>query len=211
MVRFKYTNEINLLCRLINMALNIVILFFIAGLIQPIFELQMAKGDAEVVSIICGFVLMCAIKIMFFDNLFDVISAYVYIRLKLSVRVSFSEARELCFLFVPNKTGNWYPMKEVQKLPDNMKREYLFYIASEVSDRLKTNDLNPPQPSRKVEDGVQNVREILEATNLTSSVAAPQVAPIESRGDSGKTCPQCQSINSVAAPQCVCGYRFKLA
>ncbi len=62
----------------------------------------------------------------------NAISAYQYIRGHLKTKVSFSEARKLSWLFVPNKTGKWWPMKEIRDLPTEIRRTVLFQTAESI-------------------------------------------------------------------------------
>jgi len=64
------------------------------------------------------------------------LSAYLYIRKTLNTQISFRDAASIAWLFVPNETGKWYPMKEVLQVSPEFRKQYLFTRAAEIARQL---------------------------------------------------------------------------
>ena len=64
------------------------------------------------------------------------LSAWLYIRYTLKTHVSFADATKVSWLFVPNETGKWYPMKELLQIPQERRRTDLLAKATEIASRL---------------------------------------------------------------------------
>ena len=66
------------------------------------------------------------------DLWLEPLSAWLYITRVLKVRVTYSEARSVAKLFVPNETGKWWPMKEVSNVPKDLRRAYFLEAAHAI-------------------------------------------------------------------------------
>jgi hypothetical protein len=70
--------------------------------------------------------------IFFLGKYYDIASTYVYIRYCLKTNVSYKEASELTFLFEPDESGVWYPMSDIEFLPEQERRRALFETAKSI-------------------------------------------------------------------------------
>lgn len=61
--------------------------------------------------------------------------SYLYIRCSLFTPVSWKEAETVAFLFSGDAEGRWYPLRELRKLPKELRRETLL----EFADRIMRN------------------------------------------------------------------------
>jgi len=53
----------------------------------------------------------------------SIVASWLYTRLTLRTRVTFSEAKALRKLFQLDVSGKWIPLREVKKLPDDQKHD----------------------------------------------------------------------------------------
>lgn len=56
----------------------------------------------------------------------DTLSTYLYVRISLRTPIDLKEVKALKYFFEPNKTGKWYPMTHLRKLPKEMRKIALF-------------------------------------------------------------------------------------
>ena len=63
------------------------------------------------------FFAMIAANAYVYGPVFDTLSALGYVRLVLGAKLTYREAAEVAWMFLPNDRGVWYPMKELKKLP----------------------------------------------------------------------------------------------
>jgi hypothetical protein len=78
------------------------------------------------------------------------LSAWLYIRGTLKTRLSFGDAAKISWLFVPNETGKWYPMKEVLRIPQESRRDYLLTRAREIAGLVAAEqDRGEQQPAQR--------------------------------------------------------------
>ncbi len=64
------------------------------------------------------------------------LSTWLYIRITLKTPVSFTDAEELMWLFVPNDTGKWYPLREVATVSRDQRHAALLARAEEIERAL---------------------------------------------------------------------------
>lgn len=60
----------------------------------------------------------------------DIASAYFYVRNDLDIKISYSEAKEVAFLFVPNRSGRWYPLEDLLNVPAADRKRALYDFAN---------------------------------------------------------------------------------
>ena len=65
------------------------------------------------------------------------LSAYLYVRHTLKTKISWKNVSKVSWLFTPNESGKWYPMKEVLQLPEGERENYLFRRANEIYRHIK--------------------------------------------------------------------------
>lgn len=70
--------------------------------------------------------------VLFIDPIYHTFQTFLYINYSLSTKVSFREAKYFVFLFAPNDTGKWYPMKGIKELPKEIRRMGLFHSAQKI-------------------------------------------------------------------------------
>lgn len=68
-----------------------------------------------------------------FANFYHYLSAYLYVRLSLRTKLSWKEVTEIAWMFVPNESGVWYPLKEVKKLDKIERKQFLIDFSDQVS------------------------------------------------------------------------------
>jgi hypothetical protein len=73
---------------------------------------------------------------------FDTLSSYLYIKYKLKTKMSWKEADFVSFLFSPNGTGQWYPMKEVLKVSEEKRVSHIKYFAEKILSEYQVTNKN---------------------------------------------------------------------
>lgn len=141
MAKITYTHFFNLICRIINFIASLLVLLLVVDCTSPLFKRWVSSDYGEYIAFGLGLILMILAQIYVFAFL-DYISAYLYLRLILFTPVSLKEAKELAFLFVPNDTGTWYPLKEIRKLPRHQRKQFLHQFAFRVSLRAYMDTLD---------------------------------------------------------------------
>lgn len=129
----RYTHGYSFICRVLNIICNLAVLGLVA-------DALMLAGVPKGYAIIIGFVAMIAFHFGFLGHLFNYLSSYLYIRLSLRTPITFSEAKYFAFLFVPNDTGSWWPMREIKNLPKESRRQYIFEFAERVHGSLDSQE-----------------------------------------------------------------------
>ncbi len=62
----------------------------------------------------------------------NILSAFLYVRIKLKTRISWKNANYVSFLFVPNSNNTWYPMLIVLTIPKDDREEYIIDFANSI-------------------------------------------------------------------------------
>lgn len=55
----------------------------------------------------------------------NILSSFLYVRLRLKTRISWQNANYASFLFIPNRNNTWYPMLNVLTIPKEEREEYI--------------------------------------------------------------------------------------
>ena len=133
-----YTHGYSLICRILNVVCCFVLLVTVIEAIDK----YTALGTWAAVGI--GLAVMVPVQSWILGPLLETLSAYLYVKFTLRTSISFSEAKGLAFLFEPNETGSWWPMKDVRKLPADERKARLLSLASQASTSpvpgVSTND-----------------------------------------------------------------------
>ena len=61
--------------------------------------------------------------------------SYFYIRINLRVSISAEETKKISFLFDGSIYNRWYPLKEIKKIDNAIRKEQLFIAANEIARR----------------------------------------------------------------------------
>ena len=147
MAKIVYTHAHSRVCGCLNVIVYIIGVFIIPGILSDAFGLNIYLAIGG------GFVVMIGMNHLFLSQFFHTLSAYMYIRLDLDTKVSYREAKDLAFLFVPNETGVWWPMREVKSLPEKERKQYLYaYLTRIVRSIENPNAPEAFRPPRIVDD-----------------------------------------------------------
>lgn len=140
-VRVKYTSGYDRFLFLLKfftfLAWLLVTFFSMAGVGQ-LFESWLdslsswIKTLIEIVFFLCVFGVATFLHSITTSRWISIYSAYLYIRISLKTKISFRDANYLAWLFVPNETGRWYPMREIRQMPRELRRQYLLNKAAEI-------------------------------------------------------------------------------
>lgn len=102
---------------------KIISIILCIGIVITLLELLGIEHWAIVLPLIFATIICHAI---FINPIYHILTTYLYVRVDLGTKISFKEAKDLRILFEPNKSGVWYPMKEIKQLPKEFRREALF-------------------------------------------------------------------------------------
>lgn len=95
-------------------------------------------GLLEIVFFLGALALAIYLQTITTNRWISILSAYLYIRIRLRTKISLRDADYLSWLFVPNETGSWYPMREVLQIPREIRRQYLLNKAAEIYRAVET-------------------------------------------------------------------------
>lgn len=149
MIEFRYTSGFHGLIQYMQWMLNIALLILSFGLLSiffaPIFS-NSTFGILFIFILSVSTVLYVNFKIIkdFPDNL----SSFLYVRLHLRTKMSFSEVKEIAFLFNANWDGTWYPLEEVKRVPKQLRKKFIFDFAS----TKKSNFINKSQQTKNSDE-----------------------------------------------------------
>lgn len=93
------------------------------GIVVELDELYFHVDNSFILWIPIIVLIFLAFKFVF--PFIDGLSAYAYIRIILRTPVEFKFAYNCRFLFIPNSTGKWFPMKHIKEVPYH-ERKYVF-------------------------------------------------------------------------------------
>lgn len=91
-----------------------------------------AEGLSNIISTIGGLILAFIVQYKLIAIHLHTLSSFLYLRLSLGIKVSWQEARYLAFLFSVNKSGKWYPLKEVKKIPKEKRKAFVCDFAAKI-------------------------------------------------------------------------------
>src|SRR5262249_40871885 len=147
MAEIVYTHAHSLVCGCLNIIVNFIGALMIPAILSDAFGLNIY------LALVGGFVVMIGMNRLFLSQFFRTLSAYMYIRLDLDTKVSYREAEGLAFLFIPNETGVWWPMREVKSLPEKERKQYIYaYLTRIVRSIENPNAPEAFRPPRIVDD-----------------------------------------------------------
>lgn len=123
-IRIKFTHPFNLLEQLIVWVGTLA-----GGFVPAILVGEAGAGD--VISIAVW--LVCTFASGFFlSNLLSPVSTMLYLAKFCLTKVSYTEAKELAFLFDGTLGGKWYPLSDLRKVPQDVRRQVLFEFAQRM-------------------------------------------------------------------------------
>ena len=132
MVQVQTTSGFDRIVRFIQMLTGMLLFFAAWGLVL---ELLLPLWDHWVMGVagfIVGLFVWAKSLVVLSEHVFTPLSAFLYVRLSLRTPIRFAEAKPIAWLFVPNETGKWYPMRFLRSLPREQRRAALFHAVAEI-------------------------------------------------------------------------------
>ena len=71
-----------------------------------------------------------------FSRWLNTLSVFLYIRINLGTKVNWNETLRLEWLFLPNPSGQWWPLDFIRNLPEGLKRKALFESESKLRKKI---------------------------------------------------------------------------
>ena len=142
-MRYEYTSRIDGFVRVfIGIPLLFATMFAVGAIIHyviPLRPLGVSNSTAEWVEGLGGLALGIIVYQRVFAIQVHTLSSFLYLRFALWTPVSWAEARALAPLFVLTEHATWLPLSEVQKLPRQERKPYI-YRAAILSGRLSDRE-----------------------------------------------------------------------
>ena len=77
-------------------------------------------------------VIVAGVWFLLYRQGLSIVASWLYARLTLRTNVTFSEAKALRKLFQLDVSGNWVPLRDLKKLPDEQRHEALFAALQKI-------------------------------------------------------------------------------
>lgn len=139
MIEFRYTSGYHGLLSYIQWMFNIALIMLSFGLISLVLFPLLKHTVGILIIFALSVSLMLYINFKIIKDFPDNLSSFLYARLHLKVKMSYSEVKEIAFLFNPDWDGKWYPMEEVRELPKHLRKKFIFDFASRRRNRYYNN------------------------------------------------------------------------
>lgn len=111
--------------------------FIIAGISLNLEQrIQIASITPQQRSIL-GFVAVVAVWLVVYRQCLSIISAWLYARVNLRTRVTFTEASELRKLFQLDLSMKWFPLREIKALPIGERHDALMLAFEKLAPTRK--------------------------------------------------------------------------
>jgi hypothetical protein len=142
-IKVPFTSTIDRILIIPRLISSFIIFGIIIGIIITIIDFfQLEKINiSEFLSVLLFIVLLITSGIVTSfiytktaGKFFFILSAFLYIRFKLKTKMSWNDSSSVAFLFVPNESGKWYPLKEVLKIEVNKRSAFILEFAKKVSE-----------------------------------------------------------------------------
>jgi hypothetical protein len=128
-----YDRRLRTFSRFLNLVLWLAYLGILGDLVFPNFTFGLPPGHLDWSIWPLSVFAVWATWHFVTGPLINTLSSYLYITRELKTPVSWSDARNLRWLFVVNFQGTWYPLKHIRRLPKEQRREALFAQAQQVT------------------------------------------------------------------------------
>ena len=122
-IKYTYTTKYHQMMFFAGILINLI-LFFI------FFTLTHILVGVGIISLMLSLAAVIFINFKFMGDYSDNFSTYLYVRVHLKTEMSFSEIKQVAFLF-NGALGKWYPLEEVKNLPKKMRKDFIKDFAQE--------------------------------------------------------------------------------
>jgi DnaJ domain len=69
----------------------------------------------------------------------DRLANFLYLRIHLKVKITWAKFEEISFIFIPYNPGKWYPLKDLNNIPKNLRKRFILEFAERIINERNAN------------------------------------------------------------------------
>jgi hypothetical protein len=89
-------------------------------------------GLNKMLQIFLSYLLVKKISASLIQDFPDRLANFLYLRIHLKVKMTWDKFEEISFIFIPYNPGEWYPLKDLNNIPKNLRKEFILEFAERI-------------------------------------------------------------------------------
>jgi hypothetical protein len=117
------------------------VLFYliISSIVLDKYAARTWPGFSKMLQIYLSFWIVKKISTSLIQDFPDRLANFLYLRIQLKVNITWKKFEEISFIFIPYNPGKWCPLKDLNNIPKNLRKEFILEFAERIINERKAN------------------------------------------------------------------------